>query len=639
MTTTVFRSVGPYRIDREIGTGGMAWVFLATDTRSDKTVALKVVRDGPEPEAREILEAEQRGAELQKEFSQASQYVPRLYEVGFAPGYFYIAMEYIDGEDLSTIIKQGPLDPDRATSIAIQLCRFLEEVDRVEASPDGPSRLTLLHNDLKPTNVRLVAGDLVKVLDFGAAKTLSLTKRATRNDFGSFAYLSPECLESGERDRQTDPWALGVLLYEMVAGRQPFRAADTARLERRIRSRQAPDPLAGAPMPLQAVISKLLAPDPTARYENAGAIRADLERVASREATIAEAEGWPNRSMDELPTRRTRMPPGVEQPTRATPRGEVATTPTQVIAASAPESRPPKGRRLVLQAILVLVAVVVAGNEACVARQGQRLAASVPMQEFAGLTKAWTAYDSLAGRSYLGGVGVRTLEAALTRQTLILTERVMGNYRSPAPSVRETQWEAVATAVRRALTISPNDSTLRAALRYSEGHLHRIDGEARKARRLTGPAQREFADAVTAFREAAAFRTNWPDPFLGLARTFIYGIEDIDSGAEAMKEAQRLGYALGSRETTQLADGYRVRGETLERAASKLKGMPQEREFLTRSVAACRKAIELYSQVADAADVPAKIRGTQSRLERIERRRAEMAGGVPPPAIEGLSWE
>src|SRR6185436_4867613 len=148
--------------------------------------------------------------------------------------------------------------PARAARIAIQLCQFLEEIDHLAVSE--ASALTLLHNDLKPTNIRLVAGDHVKVLDFGAAKALSMSRHVTRNDFYSTPYLSPECLDTGERDRQTDAWALGVILYEMAAGRPPFRGDVTRRLEDRIRSRRPPAPLMNCPVGLQAIVAKLLAP-------------------------------------------------------------------------------------------------------------------------------------------------------------------------------------------------------------------------------------------------------------------------------------------------------------------------------------------------------------------------------------------
>ncbi len=636
MSATVFQQVGPYAIVKRIGGGGMGLVFLAKDTRSDTLVALKVVPDGPEADEREILAAEQRGAELQSKFSQASEYVPHVHEVGFASDCFYIAMEYIDGEDLSSIVRRGPMAPKRAAAIAVQLCQFLEEVDRVETIVGDSSRLTLLHNDLKPTNVRLIAGDRIKVLDFGAAKALSLSRKVTRNDFGSVAYLSPECLDTGERDRQTDAWALGVILYEMVAGRAPFRADDTRRLEERIRSRRPPEPLTGSPAGLQAVVGKLLAPFPDDRYGDATAIRIDLERFLAGAATIAEGEGWPNRTADEPPTRRTRQPVEPDPPTRPTRRPDIAPAPavTDRLPVEPPAVTAPRAKALTrasryLRTALIVALLAIGLNEACVARRAQRLAATVPMQEFAGLTTVWTQYDALAGQSALGGLGVRGLGQALSRQTLVLAERVMSNFRTPTPTVREAQWAASAGALRRALTVAPSDAHVRAALRYSEGHLHRINGEAARSRDQAAAAQREFAEAVSAFREAAVLRSNWPDPFLGLARTFIYGIEDIDRGADAMNQAQRYGHTIGSREIAQLADGYRVRGETLERAATELAGMPQERDLLTRAAAALRQALEYYSKIANFAEVPGHIRNSQNRLSKIERRLSDM----------GASWD
>ena len=151
------------------------------------------------------------------------------------------------------------------------------------------------------------------------------------------------------------------------------------------------------------------------------------------------------------------------------------------------------------------------------------------------------------------------LEHALTRQTVTLADRIIGNYRTPAPTVRETQWKMAREALAQALAVNPDDVELKGALRYCDGHLHRINGEARKAHKQNADAQHEFTEAVSAFREAAELRPAWPDPFLGLMRTFIYGLEDVDRGADALKQAQRLGYTAGERETVQLADGYRSR--------------------------------------------------------------------------------
>src|SRR6185369_16378167 len=166
-----------------------------------------------------------------------------------------------EGENLSDVIARGPVAAERAIDMTLQLCRFLEAAHGFETTIDGRQLRSLVHGDLKPRNIRVLAGDQIKVLDFGIAKALSLSRKVTRNDFGTFAYLSPEWFDSGGNiDSHVDLWAVGVLLYEMVAGVQPFVAADTRRLEQRIRSRQ-PVALfaAGCPAGLQAIVSKLLA--------------------------------------------------------------------------------------------------------------------------------------------------------------------------------------------------------------------------------------------------------------------------------------------------------------------------------------------------------------------------------------------
>ena len=157
MVTTVFERVrvGPYEIVREIGRGGMAVVFFATDSRDGRPVALKLVPTGADPDTQEVLEAERWGAKLQEQFCQISQNVPFVYEHGMEGGYFYIAMEYLDGRNLSEILAGGPLAPNRAVGIAIQLCRFLEAAHGFESTIDGRNLRSLLHGDLKPHNIRV----------------------------------------------------------------------------------------------------------------------------------------------------------------------------------------------------------------------------------------------------------------------------------------------------------------------------------------------------------------------------------------------------------------------------------------------------------------------------------------------------
>ena len=281
--TTVFHRIGRYEIHDQIGRGGMAVVFLATDTETNQRVALKLVSIEADRDGQQVLEAERWGATLQEEFCRESRYVPAVYAHGTHGQYFFIAMEYLEGRNLSEVIGEGPLPPARAVHIASQICEFLQAAETFDRTLDGRTFNLLLHGDLKPRNIRVLADDEIKVFDFGIAKALSLSRKVTRNDFGSIAYLSPERLESGEIDAQAELWAVGVLLYEMVSGVQPFRAADTRRLEQRIRARQLPAALDGAcPIGLQAIVAKLLAPAVTDRYGNATAIRDDLRRFGIR---------------------------------------------------------------------------------------------------------------------------------------------------------------------------------------------------------------------------------------------------------------------------------------------------------------------------------------------------------------------
>ena len=621
---TVFQRVGPYEIVREIGRGGMAAVFLAEDTRHARRVALKLVPMSADREGREILDAERWGARLQGQLAEQCGLVPRVYEDGDQAPYYFIAMEYVEGENLSDLIARGPLPPAEASRIASELSRFLDAAHTFKTTIDGRAFWSLVHGDLKPRNVRLTAAGEIKILDFGIAKALSLSRKVTRNDFGSLPYLSPERLDSTEVDAHADLWALGVILYELLSGAPPFHAVDTRKLEEQIRAGYPRRPLA-APCPpaLQAVTARLLAPDLSDRYESAAAVLADLQLFDSGSPTTAEVQGWPGRS-DEAPTRRTR--PASAPDTEATRR-------TQPAAAARPPAAPAPVRppapaiarpRHSLRTLLLLAALLLVVNEIAVGFGARRVAASAMTRDLDSMTDIWTEYAGLSGRSYLR-MGVLGLERVLETRVESLAEQVIANYRSSLPTVRERQWRTAQQNLQQALILAPRNTVLRSSLRYCEGHLHRIDGEAEKLRRRTGSANQHFAEAVTAFREAAELRRDWPDPFLGLARTFIYGLEDIDRAADAMKQAQKLGYSSGDRETAQLGDGYRGRGDSLWQTARQLRDMPQEGEYLSRSTDAYRQALSLYERVPGFPGAAVSLRRTRRALELIEARQAELA--------------
>jgi len=654
---SVYNRIGPYDIHQEIGRGGMAVVFLATDTTTEQRVALRTV---PTYTAPDVLAAEHRGAELQEQFCRVSGFVPQVYKYGTESDYFYVAMEYLDGENLSQAIRRGPVPETRAVAVAVELCRFLEDARGFTWKVEGREVRHLLHGDLTPANVRLMSDGRIKVLDFGIAKALSMSRKVTRNDFGSLAYLSPERIESGgEMDATDGFWALGVMLYEMVRGAQPFSAPDTRRLERLIVSRRAAPRLDGVcPIGLEAIVAKLLGPTPADRYPSAEAIRRDLERYQAGEETDAQKQGWPGRASDEPVTRRLASPPEEEVTRRTVPPplppealaaavtpptapsggpkrvappvsplagkpAPRAVPPPRAVAPPRVVSPPSRFRRTLRWALIVLVAMAVL-NEVSVGREAREVADTVSARELETLGPAWARYQELR----LNGLGIATsrLRRVLVQRTTTLTDRVMATYREGLKVVWEPQWREARDVLARATAANPDHDGLNAALRYTEGHLSRIAGDARKAKGDMEAARREYADAITAFREAAQLRPSWPDPFIGLSRTFIAGLGDVDRGADALAQARRLGYTPGERETAQLAAGYIERGDSLWQSARGLRGMPQERDYLARASEAYQQALDLYTGIAAFSGVPSSVRRTQAGLERVKGRLGDLDG-------------
>ena len=687
---SVYNRLGPYDINQEIGRGGMAVVFLATDTRTNRPVALRSV---PHYSGQDVLEAERRGAELQKQFCQVSTFVPEVYDHGSEAGYFYVAMEYLEGENLSQVIRRGPLPAARAAAIAIELCRFLEDARGFAWKEGGRDFRHLLHGDLTPVNVRIMADDRVKVLDFGIAKALSMSRKVTRNDFGNVAYLSPERIESGgEMDATDGFWAVGVMLYEMLRGAPPFSAPDTRRLERAIVARRpVPLPAGVCPVGLHAIVAKLLGPTPADRYPSAEAIRLDLERALAGGDTEAQKEGWPGRAGDEPATRRmeplahpperleeatrrTVPPPLPVMPSPASGGGTTAPFPFRPGVATAPPAgrgaptagatavhadlprpltppplpavrprpaptRPGPVRTMIgglfrasqlVNIVAAAILVLVVGNEILIGRAAGRIANTVPSQSLAVLDDRWADYQRLSSRSV--GPATWRLESMLKRRTLALTDRVIASYREGLSVVWSAEWTQARQALVRAVAADPGSANLNAALRYVDGHLHRINGDGFRRDKKTDAARREFAAAITAFREAAELRNSWPDPFIGLARTFVSGLGDVDRGADALEQARRLGYTPAEREIAQLADGYADRGDTLRRTARNLQSVPQERDYLNRAASAYQRALELYAGAATFGGVPASVRRAQVGLDRTQQRLGELDfAAVTPP--------
>ena len=275
--------IGRYEIVRRLGKS-MTDVYLANDIIENRHVALKVVRTGGDALNRLILEAERRGAAIQKELEAVDPRMVQVYEYGEQDGYFYVAMQYVEGRNLAEVLRsERVIDPVRAATIALELCEQLAKFHSAEAA--------VVHGDIKPSNIHIGRHDTVRLLDFGIAKTLRGDCEATVHNFGSPGYCSPERLARSEVDQHSDLWAVGATLYEMLGGAPPYQAENTRKLEAVIRSKRPPRSLSSSiPRGLRMVVSKSLAPAPAQRYASADAFQSDLQAFLEQRATAAEME-------------------------------------------------------------------------------------------------------------------------------------------------------------------------------------------------------------------------------------------------------------------------------------------------------------------------------------------------------------
>jgi serine/threonine-protein kinase len=275
--------VGRYEILRRLGKS-MTDVYLALDIVENRRVALKLVPTAGDAVDRLILEAERRGAAIQKELQALDPRMVEVYDSGEVDGYFYVAMQYVEGRTLAEVLRsERIIDPVRAAAIALELCEQLGKFHSAAAA--------VVHGDVKPSNIHIGHHDTVRLLDFGIAKTLRAGRMSTDHGFGSPGYCAPERLERSVVDQQSDLWAVGATLYEMLAGTPPYQAEDTHKLEVVIRSKRPPRALpTTVPRSLRMVVTKALAANPAQRYSSARTFQADLQAFLEQRPTAAERE-------------------------------------------------------------------------------------------------------------------------------------------------------------------------------------------------------------------------------------------------------------------------------------------------------------------------------------------------------------
>ena len=291
-SSPVGRMIGHYVIREHLGGGGMGVVYKAEDTKLERTVALKflppeLTRD-PMAKARFLQEARAASALDHPN-------ICTIHEVDETDdGQLYLAMPAYDGETLKRRIERGPMPLGEAVDTAIQIGQGLAKAHR-----QG-----IVHRDIKPANLMVTSDGIVKILDFGLAK-LAGAAGLTRAGFclGTPSYMSPEQAR-GEVDHRTDLWSLGVVLYEMITGRPPFRAETDQGIIYALLTEE-PEPLRklrpDAPIELEQIVRKMLAKDPDARYPSLEPALADLRQLTggmstlSRVSLLQPAVGRPSR--------------------------------------------------------------------------------------------------------------------------------------------------------------------------------------------------------------------------------------------------------------------------------------------------------------------------------------------------------
>jgi serine/threonine protein kinase len=281
-----------YHVDEVLGSGGMAVVYRARDEELDRPVAVKLLADNlaaDEAFRKRFLREARLAARV------AHKNVVQVYDCGEAEGRPYIVMEYVEGETLAELLgREGSLPPAKAVGLALQVCSGL----------DHAHQAGLVHRDIKPQNLLIGDEGTVKIVDFGIARPSHGTQLTeTGSVLGTAAYLAPEQAAGEEVTPAADIYAVGVVLYEMLAGRTPHTAESLTQLL--VGKQEQPIPALRelapeTPAPLEDVIMRCLARLPRYRPQSAG------ELAAALAATSAEVPTVPlGRSGDtaELPTR------------------------------------------------------------------------------------------------------------------------------------------------------------------------------------------------------------------------------------------------------------------------------------------------------------------------------------------------
>jgi eukaryotic-like serine/threonine-protein kinase len=332
---------GRYRVLGRLGVGGMATVYLAEDSSLGRKVALKVMAERYAEDG-EFVERFRREAQAAARLNHPN--IIAVYDRGEADGRPYIAMEYLQGRTLKQVIqKEGPLSPERAIAVTMQVLAGLRY-----AHEHG-----VVHRDVKPHNVLVGDDGRIKVTDFGIAHAGDPQMTEVGSIVGTAQYLSPEQARGRSVGPQTDIYSLGVVLYEMLAGRVPFEGDSSVAIAMQHVSDEPPPLRSLAPLvpeSLGMVVGHAMLKDPSQRYASADEFAADLDRV--RRGLVPAAAT----ALIAIPHDATEQVPAAEA-TRIAPRPET----TPLLSGEKLPPRPVPRKRSRWPWLLVLLLVLAVG--------------------------------------------------------------------------------------------------------------------------------------------------------------------------------------------------------------------------------------------------------------------------------------
>ena len=292
------KTIGPYNVLDQLGTGGMGEVYLAQDPRLDRKIALKLL---PAYFTRDVDRLHRFGQEARAASSLNHPNIVTIHEIGQSDGHHFIATEFIDGVTLR----------ERLTSTAMELSEALDIAVQVAAALAAAHAANIVHRDMKPDNIMIRDDGYVKVLDFGLAKlterpastidteaaTRALVKTHPGMVMGTVQYMSPEQARGLPVDKRTDVWSLGVVLYEMAAGHMPFEGETATDVILSVVEREPP-PLARysreVPAELERIVNKALRKNKEERYQTIKDLSLDLKSLKQKleKFGVPPSGGW-----------------------------------------------------------------------------------------------------------------------------------------------------------------------------------------------------------------------------------------------------------------------------------------------------------------------------------------------------------